>query len=58
MTRPKDCKSCQENVSLSLANRKLAEKNEWKFWYQTRGHARFDIPQKLENKLLFFGYLI
>ena len=24
----KDCKSCLENVSLSLAKRKLAEKNE------------------------------
>ena len=31
MTGLKDCKSCQENVSLSLAERKLAEKNEWKF---------------------------
>ena len=26
MTRLKDCKSCQENVSLSLSKRKLAEK--------------------------------
>ena len=26
MTGLKDCKSCQENVSLSLAKRKLAEK--------------------------------
>ena len=31
MTGLKDCKSCQEIVSHSLAKRKLAEKNEWKF---------------------------
>ena len=31
ITGLKDCKSCQENVSLSLAKRKLAKKNEWKF---------------------------
>ena len=35
MTGSKDCKSCQENVSLSLAKRKLAEKNEWKFSNQS-----------------------
>ena len=28
----KDCKSCQENVSLFLGKRKLAEKNEWKYY--------------------------
>ena len=27
MTKLKDCKSCQENVPLSLAERKLAEMN-------------------------------
>ena len=31
----KDWKSCQENVSLSLAKRKLAEKNEWNFSNQS-----------------------
>ena len=31
MTGLKDCKSCQENVWLSLAKGKLDEKNEWKF---------------------------
>ena len=31
----KDCKSCQENVSRSLAKRKWAEKNEWKFSNQS-----------------------
>ena len=35
MTVLKDCKSSQENVSLSLAKKKLAEKNEWKFSYQS-----------------------
>ena len=32
MTGLKDFKNCLENVSLSLAKRKLAEKNEWKFF--------------------------
>ena len=31
ITGLKDCKSCQKNVSLSLAKAKLDEKNEWKF---------------------------
>ena len=31
----KDCKSFQWNVSLSLAKKKLAEKNEWKFSNQS-----------------------
>ena len=31
MTELKDCETCQENVSLSLAKAKLDEKNEWKF---------------------------
>ena len=33
MTKLKDCKSCQENASLYLTKRKLAEKKkeEWKF---------------------------
>ena len=31
----KDCKCFQENVSLSLANRKLARKNYWKFFHQS-----------------------
>ena len=31
MTVLKDCKSSQENVSLSLAKKKLDEKSEWKF---------------------------
>ena len=35
MTGLKDCKSCQENVSLFRAKGKLDEKNEWKFSNQT-----------------------
>ena len=31
MTGLKDCKSCKEYISLSLAERKPHEKNEWKF---------------------------
>ena len=30
-----DYKSCEENISLSLAKRKLHEKNEWKFSKQS-----------------------
>ena len=36
MTGLKDCKSCQENVSLFLGKRKLAEKNEWKFYLMSQ----------------------
>ena len=35
MTELKDCKNYQENVSLSLAEEKLDEKNEWKFSNQS-----------------------
>ena len=35
MTGLKDCKSCKKNVSLSLAEGKLDEKNEWKFSNQS-----------------------
>ena len=38
------------NLSLSLAKRKLAEKNEWNL----SNHACFDIPRKLQKKLHFF----
>ena len=62
MTGLKNCKRWQENVSLSLAKRKLAEKNAMKIWKKWMeifksirwGHVCFHIPHKSKKKLLFF----
>ena len=56
MTWLKDCKSCQENVSHSLAKRKLAEKNEWKFSNQS-GETRYaSIYLKNRKRSFFFCF--
>ena len=54
MTGLKDSKSCQENVSLSLAKRKVAEKNEWKFSNQSGGVIYASIYLTNHRKSLFF----
>ena len=53
MTGPKDCKSCQENVSLSLAKRKLAEKNERFLLNQVRSCMLPYTPQITEEASFF-----
>ena len=58
MTGLKDCKSYQENVSLSLANRKLDRKMKGSSLInQGCGHVYFHIPHKSQKRLLFFGSL-
>ena len=56
MTGLKDCKNYQENISLSLANKKLDEKNEWKFSNQSGDSCILHMPYSLQTlkKLLFF----
>ena len=56
MTGLKDCKNYQENISLSLANKKLDEKNEWKFSNKS-GILHIPYSSQTLKKLLFFGSL-
>ena len=59
MTGLKDCKSCQENVSLFRAKGKLDEKNEWKF--SLIKHVRsFMLPytSQIAEKVFFIRFLI
>ena len=59
ITGLKDCKNYQENISLSLANKKMDEKNEWKFSNQSGESCILHIPYSSQTlkKLLFFGSL-
>ena len=56
MTGLKDCKSCQESVSHSLAKRKLAEKNDWKFSNQS-GEVIYASIYLTNRKRSFFHWL-
>ena len=53
MTGLKDCKSCQEIVSHSLAKRKLAEKNEWKFSGEVRS-CMLPYTSQIAKEVSFF----
>ena len=57
MTGLKDCKSCQENVSLFLAKRKMAgkKKNEWKFSNQSGGVMYASVYLINHRKSFFFS---
>ena len=55
MTGLNDCKSFQENVSLSLTKRKLAEKNEWKFPNQSSGDMYAFIYPRNRKRSFFFS---
>ena len=58
ITGIRDCKSCPENVSLSLAKRKLAEKNEWEFSNQV-GKVLYPSIYLINRRSFFYiGYLI
>ena len=56
----KDFQIGQEKVSHSLAERKLAEKNEWKFFNQSGIVRSCMLPYtpEIAEKTSFFGYLI
>ena len=54
----KDCKSCQKTVSLSLAKRKLDEKNEWSFLINQVRSCMLSYNSEIVEKASFFGYLI
>ena len=55
MTELKYCKTSQENVSLSLAKRKLDEKSEWKFSYQSGDVMYASIYLIYRRKSFFFS---
>ena len=51
----KDCKSCQESFSLSLAKKKLAKKKYMEVFQSIKwGHVCFHIPHKSQKILLFW----
>ena len=58
MTGLKDCKSCQEIISLVLATRNLAEKDEWKFWNQSGIVRSCMLPYtpEIAEKTSFFRF--
>ena len=57
MTGLRGCKSCQENVSLSLAKRKLAERNERKFSNQSSEVMHASIYLTNHRRSFFFFQL-
>ena len=54
MTEPKDCKGCQENVSLSLAKRRLGEMNESFLINQVRSCMLLYTSPVVEKVSFFF----
>ena len=64
MTGIKDCKSCQENVSLSLAKGILDEKNKTKkkmngsFLINQVRSFMLPYTSQIAEQASFFGYLI
>ena len=58
MTGLKGCKNCQDNVSLSLAKRKLTEKNEWKFSTQSGEVILLPNTSQIAEEASFFFSVI